>query len=123
MGGFFNATTAPTGGDPNHVKRSRVPDGQCYVPHEGRAAKLRRLTQRTRHLTLTIEQEFRLNVWLKTAPGIVGVVAPGYARMLVLGYARCQSEDMGLPVADVLDCVLDKLEGEQSAATIREFLR
>lgn len=123
MAGFFNATTAPTGGDPNHVRRSRVPAGHSYVSHEGKSARLRRLRQRTRGLRPSVDQDFRIGVWVKSAPGVVGVVKPEYARMYVLSYALCQSEETGLPFPDVLDSVLDKLEGEQAAAIIQEFTR
>lgn len=123
MGQFSNATTAPTGGDSTHVRQSRVPIGHSYVPHDGRAAKLRRLRQRTGKLRPSVDQDFRLNVWLKTAPGIAEEVDRDYARMYVLSFALCQSEDSGLPFPDVLDSVLDKLEGEQSAAILQEFSR
>lgn len=128
MGGFFNATTQPTGGDPDNARYRAMNKlrgiGQSYVPNDnGRQAKLRRLRQRTRKLRPSVDQDFRLNVWLKTAPGIAGEVDPDFARMMVLSRALCLSEDMGLPFPDVLDTVLDQLEGEQSAAIIQEFTR
>lgn len=123
MPGFFNATTAPTGGDSAHTGY-RAQDrlrgiGKSYVPHEGSQAKLRRLKQRTRGLQPTAEQAFRLGVWLKTALGS----NQDHARLVVLHHALCLSEDHDLPFRDTLDSVLDKLESEQSAAIIQEFLK
>jgi hypothetical protein len=124
MGHCWKPETAPTGGDLFHVRKSRVPIGHSYVPHEGAQAKLRRLRQRTRGLQPSVDQDFRLNVWLKTAPGIAnGSVNSDYARMFVLSHALAKSEDTGLPFPDVLDSVLDTLEREQSNAIIQELTR
>lgn len=122
MAGFFNAITQPTGGDSDH-SRYRAMDklssaGKAYVSHQGKAQKLRRLRQCTRGLQLTIEQEFRVNTWLKTAPGVQGVDAE-FARMMTLNYALCSAEDLGLPFHDVMDDVLDKLEREASHDIVR----
>lgn len=118
MGQFFHATTAPTGGDPSHVRRSRVPAGKCYLSHQGRQQKMRRVIQRTRSLRPTIEQEFRIGVWLRSQPWI-DKVDPAYARLSVLHHALCRSEELQLPFGDVLDAQLDTLERETSAALVK----
>jgi hypothetical protein len=101
---------------------ARRSEGTQYLPHNGRQSKLRRLRQRTRNLVPSIDQGFRLNVWLQTAPGLAGV-DPDYARMYVLSTALCKSEDIGLPFNDVMDTVLDMLEREQTNDIIRELTR
>lgn len=115
MGQFFNAKTAPTGGSLYREGKSRVPIGHCYVPHEGHAAKRRRLRQRTRGLTPTIEQDFRINVWLKSEPHLQ---RPGvdlaHCRMVLLNMALCHSETTIVSFEDALDVVLDKLEREMA---------
>lgn len=121
MGQFFHAVTAPTGGDPTHVRKSRLPIGQSYVPHEGRQAKLRRLRQRTRTLPVSAEQAFRVNVYLKTAPQLQDVKIDE-ARMIVLNHARCRAEELDLPFSDCLDAVLDKLEREASEGVTAALL-
>ena len=99
MPGFFNQVNVPTGGDPNHARKSRVPIGHSFVPHDGKQAKLRRL---------------------RIADGSTDV---DYARMFVLSHALCTSEDTGLPFPDVLDTVLDTLEREQTNAIVQELTR
>lgn len=120
MGKFFGAVTAPTGGDLFHKRRSPLPVGKQYVSHQGRQQKLRVLRQRTRTLQPTIEQDFRIGVYLKSQPWIDKVV-PAIARLYVLHHALCRSEELQLPFGDVLDATLDTLERETSD-TIRKAM-
>jgi hypothetical protein len=122
MGNCWKPETAPTGGS-SEPRRTPLPVGHQYLPNDnGRQAKLRRLIQRTRNLQPTIEQTFRINVWLQTSPEMQ---APGLdrdrARLIVLHHALCSSEDLGLPFHDTLDALLDKLECEQSTTIIQEL--
>lgn len=97
---------------------------QQYLSHQGNQQKVRRVRQRTRHLQPTIEQDFRIGVWLSAQPWI-GDVAQGkvdreYARLSVLHHALCLAEDAGAPFGEVLNAVLDSLEREASAAIVTQ---
>lgn len=120
MGGFFHATTAPTGGS-REPRRTRLVPGMCWRPNDnGSAATRRRLRQRTRHLTFTIEQEFRFNVWFKSERAMMGVDRE-HARLVVLHTARCKSEDTLVSFGEALDVVLDTLEREQRAGLVQQL--
>lgn len=113
-----DASTTPPAPKPYRANDHLRGIGRQYVPNpNGNQAKLRRLIQRTRGLQPTAEQDFRLNVWLQTALAD----QRDRARLVVLHHALCLSEDQGLPFHDVLDCVLDRLEREQSDAIVQEF--
>lgn len=114
MGHCWKPQTAPTGGDPNHIRKSPLPVGRCYLPNDnGKQAKLRRLRQQTRKLQPSIEQNFRLNVWLKTALA-EGQHDREHARMVVLNTARLYAEETLVTFGEALGVVLDRLEREQS---------
>ena len=112
-------------GVPLLPRRTPLPIGKQYLPNDnGKSARLRRLRQRTRGLTLSIDQEFRLSVWMKTEPAMLdGRVNTDTARMVIVNSALCQAEDTGLPFSDVMDALLDKLEREQRAGIVASFLQ
>jgi len=105
---FFNKVNPPTGGDPNHVKKSPVLDGQSYISHQGRQQRLRRLRQLCAK-TLRSKDPGLMEAVERVRVATSTEATPEYGFLFLINRAQIISEESGVDLALAMSIMMDQL--------------